>query len=406
MKTKKTVINKKIILVILIAIILIYSIYIIFNLIKNPTDTFLVEKGKLSSEQTMQGYVIREEMVIKGENYKNGMEKIKSEGEKVAAGEAIFRYYTSGEEALIKKIQELDVKISESLEKEENNIFNTDIKTIENQIQQKINNVYKLNDLQKIDEYKEDINNYITKKAKISGELSPAGSYLKDLIDQRSNYENELNNGSEYLKASKAGVVSYRVDGLEEVLTPENFGNLSKKTLEDLKLKTGQVISTNSESGKIINNYECYIAFVLNTKNIEEIQQGDTLKIRLSNNTQIDAKIEYMSKESEEESLVVLKIKKCVEELINYRKISFDILWWDVTGLKVPNEALKQENENLSYIVRKRNGYTDKIYVKILKQNEKYSIIENYTKSELIEKGLKQEEITGKYISLYDEIIL
>ena len=406
MKKKKIVIDKKIILAATIGFILIYAVYMIFNLIKNPTDTFLVENGKLSSEQTMQGYVIREESIIKGENYKNGMEKIKAEGEKVATGEAIFRYYTAGEEELIKKIQELDVKISESLAKEESNIFNTDIKTIENQIQEKINNVYKLNDLQKIEQYKEDINSYITKKAKISGELSPAGSYLKELIDQRSNYENELNSGSEYLKAPKAGVVSYRVDGLEEVLIPQNFGNLSKKTLEDLKLKTGQLVSTSSESGKIINNFECYIAFILKVNNIEEIEKGDILKIRLSNNEEIDAEIQYISKESEDENLIVLKIEKCVEELINYRKISFDILWWDVTGLKIPNEALKQENENLSYIVRKRNGYTDKIYVKILKQNEKYSIIENYTKAELIEKGLKQEEITEKYISLYDEIML
>ena len=406
MKKKKIVIDKKIILAATIGFILIYAVYMIFNLIKNPTDTFLVENGKLSSEQTMQGYVIREESIIKGENYKNGMEKIKAEGEKVATGEAIFRYYTAGEEELIKKIQELDVKISESLAKEESNIFNTDIKTIENQIQEKINNVYKLNDLQKIEQYKEDINSYITKKAKISGELSPAGSYLKELIDQRSNYENELNSGSEYLKAPKAGVVSYRVDGLEEVLIPQNFGNLSKKTLEDLKLKTGQLVSTSSESGKIINNFECYIAFILKVNNIEEIEKGDILKIRLSNNEEIDAEIQYISKESEDENLIVLKIEKCVEELINYRKISFDILWWDVTGLKIPNEALKQENENLSYIVRKRNGYTDKIYVKILKQNEKYSIIENYTKAELIEKGLKKEEITEKYISLYDEIML
>lgn len=404
-KKKKMVINKKIVLLIIVALIILYAIYAIFNLIKSPTKTFLIENGKLSSEQTMQGYVIREETVIKGENYKNGIEKIKAEGEKVAAGEPIFRYYTSGEEKLVKKIQELDVKIAETLEKEESNIFGPDIKTIENQIQEKINEVYKLNDLEKIKEYKENINNYITKKAKISGELSPAGSYLKELIEQRSNYENELNSGSEYLKATKAGVVSYRVDGLEQVLTPGDFGTLSKKSLEELEIKTGQIVSTSNESGKIINNFECYIAFILKTEN-EEIEAGKSLKIRLSNNETVNAEIEYVSKESENESLIVLKIEKCVEELINYRKISFDILWWDATGLKVPNEAIKQENEELSYVVRQRNNYTDKIYVKILKQNEKYSIIENYTRKELLEKGLVEEEKESKYISLYDEIIL
>ena len=101
--------------------------------------------------------------------------------------------------------------------------------------------MYHINDLQKIKEYKKDLNTYLTKKAKIAGEQSPAGSYLKKLIQERSNYENQLNSGAEYIKATKAGVVSYRVDGLEEVLTTANISSLSKTVLEDIKIKTGQM---------------------------------------------------------------------------------------------------------------------------------------------------------------------
>ena len=59
----------------------------------------------------------------------------------------------------------------------------------------------------------------MSKKSKIAGEQSPAGSYLKKLIDQRSEYENELNSGAEYIEATKSGIVSYRVDGYEDILT-------------------------------------------------------------------------------------------------------------------------------------------------------------------------------------------
>lgn len=401
-KKKKVIVNKKIVITIIAIIVIIYAIYRIYCLIKKPTDTFLVETGNLSSEQSVQGYVIRDEQVIKGENYKNGMEKIKTEGEKVSVGEAIFRYYTSGEEELVKKIEELDIKIADALEKEESSIIPTDIKALDNKIEEKINSVYKLNNLQKIKEYKSDINNYITKKAKIAGEYSPAGSYLKELISQRSNYENQLNNGSEYITATRAGIVSYRVDGLEEVLTPTNFGTLSKKTLEGLKLKTGEIVSTSEESGKIINNFECYIACILDSEKIEEVKIGDSLKIRLSNNKETSVEIEYISEESEDESLIVFKLDKYVEELINYRKISFDIIWWSANGLKVPNEAIKKESEDLNYVVRTRNGYTDKIYIKVLKQNENYTIIDNYNMTELKEKGIQQ----STSISIYDEIML
>lgn len=404
-KNKKNVSIKYIVAAIIVVALLIYAIIAIINLIIKPTDTFLVENGKISLEESVQGYVIRDETVIKGENYKNGIAPIKSEGEKVANGEAIYRYYTRGEEELIQKISNLDVKIRETMEKE-NDIYSSDIKILENEIHKKIYQSTDLNDMQQIKEYKNELNTLITKKAKIAGELSPSGSYLKQLIEERSEYENELNSGSEYIKATRSGVVSYRVDGLEEVLTPSNLGALSKKMLQDLKLKTGEIVSTSEESGKVIDNFYCYIACILKNENISaaNIKVGSSIKIRLSNAEEIIAKVEYMATEDESESLVVLKIDKCIEELINYRKISLDIIWWSESGLKVPNEAIKYEDE-LAYIVRKRVGYTDKIYVKILKQSDKYSIIENYTASELREKGINEETLKNRRtISLYDEL--
>ena len=119
-------------------------------------------------------------------------------------------------------------------------------------------------------EYKKDINTYTTKKSKIVGELSSSGSYIKSLISEREKYEKELKNNSEYVVSPMSGVVSYRVDNLEEVLTINNFENLNKEMLENLNLKTGQVVATSNEYGKIINNYECYIATILKSKEAKE----------------------------------------------------------------------------------------------------------------------------------------
>ncbi|MCI8345211.1 MAG: hypothetical protein HFJ42_04500 [Clostridia bacterium] len=362
--------------------------------------------GKYHLKSRPCGYVIRDETVLKGENYKNGISPIKAEGEKVAKSEAIYRYYTKGEEELLKKIRQLDIKISEAMEKE-NNIYTADIKTLENQIYTKIYEASNLNDIQKIKEYKNELNSIITKKAKITGEYSPSGSYLKQLIEERSKYENELNNGSEYIKAVRSGVLSYRVDGLEETLTTEGLASLNKNMLEGLKLKTGQIVPTSNEKGKIVDNFYCYIACVLKNENINtaDVKVGSNLKIRLSNSKEITAVVEYISSEDNNESLVIFKIDKYVEELINYRKISLEILWWSESGLKVPNEAIKYEKEGLAYVVRKRVGYTDNIYVKILKQSDKYSIIENYTYKELQEKEVSEEKLKNrKTISLYDEL--
>ena len=51
----------------------IFCIYKVVVFIKNPTDTFTVEQGKIYQTEKAVGYIIREETVVKGSNYKNGI---------------------------------------------------------------------------------------------------------------------------------------------------------------------------------------------------------------------------------------------------------------------------------------------------------------------------------------------
>lgn len=397
--------RNKIIISIITIIIVCYLAYTIYLLIKQPTDIFTVEEGQVSIEETNIGYIIRDEQVVKGENYKNGMEQIITEGKKAAKGEAIFRYYSKNEDSLIKQIADLDEKIQEVMTAQ-TNLYSSDIKLIENQIDEKVKELNSTTDITKLAEYKKEINELVTKKANIIGEKSPSGSYLKQLQDQRTSLENELNSGAEYITAPESGIVSYKVDGLEETLTPENFSTLSKEYLESLNLKTGKIIATSDESGKIINNFKCYIATISSSDEAKNAKIGDDVKIRLSNNVEIDAEIVYLSQENENENLLVLEINKQIEELTNYRKISFDLIWWSYSGLKVPNQAIV-EQDALHYVVRNRAGYLTKILVNVKMQNEKYSIVSNYDTEELKELGLTDSQIANnKSIYVYDEIVL
>ena len=403
----KKIKNKKKTVSIYIAgvILLIYLSYVIYLLIKQPTNVFTVENGKLYKEETDIGYVIRNEKVVKGENYKNGMEEIIGEGSRAAANENIFRYYSNNEENLKQKISELDAKIQEAMS-ESNNTFSSDAKILENQIDEKLQNINKITDLSKLSEYKKEIDSLVTKKSKIAGEASPQGSYLRKLIDERKKYETDLNSGAEYVKAPMSGIVSYRVDGLEDTLTPDNFGSLNKEYLENLNLNTGKIVASNEECGKVIDNFECYIATISGSEEAKNAKVGDKVKARLSNNAEIQAEITNIIEEKNQERVIILKVQKQIEELINYRKITFDLIWWSASGLKVPNQAIVQEN-NLNYVIRNRAGYLSKILVKVKKQGDKYSIVDTYTAEELKKLGLSNAEISSyKKITLYDEILI
>ena len=51
--------------------ILVYVLYIVIALVRNPTDTFIVTNGEVSQEENVNGYIVRNETVVRGENYKN-----------------------------------------------------------------------------------------------------------------------------------------------------------------------------------------------------------------------------------------------------------------------------------------------------------------------------------------------
>ena len=151
---------------------------------------------------------------------------------------------------------------------------------------------------------------------------------------------------------------------LEEVLKVGNFDYLSTELLEGFNLKVGASVPLSSEKGKIVNNFESYIAVSMNTERSTTAKVGDTVTLRLSNSDEIQSEIVYIKDESNSR-ILVFKVDKDIAELLEYRKISFDIIWWSYSGWKISNSAIVEEND-LSYVYVNRAGVKEKILVKVL----------------------------------------
>ena len=396
--------SKKIIAIGIAIVVLIYTISAIYLLLVNPEETYIVKQGTITEEEETTGYIIRNEKVIKGEDFNNGIYTVATEGQKVAVGQSVFRYYSDNEKDIEIKIKELNYKIQELLEQEKNIIPSADIKAIEKQIEENIQNINNMTNYQEITESKKNIDNLISKKITFIGNIEE-NEEIKNLIKERNSYEEQLKTGSEYLKAEIGGIVSYKVDGLEEKLTPNNFNEITEKYLESLDLRTGKIISTSSECGKIIDNFKCYIAITMNSKNAMQAEINDLVKLRISNNEECKAEIIQINEESGKRT-IIFEINKMTTDLINYRKIAVDVIWWNESGLKVPKQALIEEN-GLYYVMRNKSDIKTKILVKVVKQTDKFAIIESYETKELQELGYSSTEINNyTKITNYDEIIL
>ena len=400
---KKKIEKKKFIMNIIFIIVSLYIFYAVYLIIKTPSDTIIIENGTLTSEESSIGYIIRDETIVKGKNYKNGINQIILEGEKAAKKQTIFRYYGKEESKIQEQINEVNAKIQKALEKE--NIFSSsDIKNLDNQIDSKLQDLKTINDVKNLAEYKKQISEIMLKKATIAGENSKSGSYIKKLIEKREKYEKKLIEGSEYIVAPKSGIVSYRVDGLENVLKTDSFDDLTEQKLNELDVKTGQIVSSSNEEGKVINNFNTYIATISDSLPAKQAETNKNVLITLASGEEINATIFYTKVQENGKVLIVFKVNTLTDELRSYRKISFNITWWSFAGIKVPNDAILEDENHSKYVLRKNSVGTTKCYVKILKTNEKYSIISSYSVEDLTTLGIDIN--TYKGINVFDTIML
>lgn len=392
----------KVLLILLGIVVIAYLIFNTIRLVTSPTDTYVVEKGVLNLKENTEAYVIRNEIVLQGANYKNGMEKVVTEGKRVAKGEPVFRYYVNGESTIKNEIAELDRKIAEA-QKNETTIYNTDIEVLKERIKDLEEKIYQTNNIEEINNYKKEIEDFSYKISTIMGDSSQAGSYLKELVSQKTAYLNKLTDGAEEIKSDYSGTISYRIDNLENVFTANDFSYLKKSFLDGLNLRTGQLIETNNEKGKVITEFACYLAIEMNSDAAKAATVGGKVKIELDVDSRFNAEIVAIN-EDVDCRIIVFKINDLQEKLINYRKIAASVIWWETSGLKVPKSALI-DRDGKKYIQRNRSGYSADVLVKVLQQNDSYAIVDNYSSNELQEMGYSSEEIQNRYtIKQYDKI--
>lgn len=146
------------------------------------------------------------------------------------------------------------------------------------------------------------------------------------------------------------------------------------------------------------------MATVLNSDAAKNVEVGDKVTITLSSGNEINAEVTYVAKQQSDKILIVFDLKTLTDELTRYRKISFNITWWSYSGLKVPNSAILEDEQGLKYVIRKKAGIEQKVIVKILKKNDKYSVVDSYDNSELETLGIDAKSYIK--ISQYDNILL
>ena len=107
---KKTKSNKgQIIAIIIVTILLVCLLFhSIFSLITKNESTYIVRYGNISKEEDLSGLVIREENVVTvpEDVSSESLQRIITEGKRIAEGENVYKFYTNDETDIHKQINE------------------------------------------------------------------------------------------------------------------------------------------------------------------------------------------------------------------------------------------------------------------------------------------------------------
>ena len=398
--------NLKFVFSIILAIFVIFVFFFSTSKLNNSVDFYTIENGEISYEEPAEAIIIRDEQLLSEEGYEKGITQIALEGEKVAKNSSVIRSYTADEDEKIKQIEDIDKEINKAIEENSINVLSSDIINIEAKIESYAEKLNGLNDIQKIEEIHKKIDDLMASKTRITADACPEGSAVKQLIKQKNTLLEELNNGANIVKSPTSGIVSYRIDGLEKILKTGDFSYLNKEVFDSIEIKMGATIPLNNNNCKIINNFNSYIATFMNTEKANTANVGDEVTLRLTTGNILPAKIVYLGDSTKDGRVIVFEIREGIDNLIEFRKISMDVIWWDYSGYKVSNSVLISR-DGKNYVQKYKTTSSEIILVKVKRQNDTYSIISNYTDEELLEMGISQEEINKRTkIKLYDRLLV
>ena len=396
----------QVIAIILVTIFLAYILFrSIFSLITKNESTYIVRYGNISKEEALSGLVIREESVVSFPEDVGSvsLQKIITEGKRIAEGENVYKFYTNDETDINKQINDLNTQIQNEIANSDEKLVSIDTKLYDEQISSILKKISLPNDVQTIEEYKKNLDDLMSKKAQEMGKISSKDSKLKDLVNQKTELEKQLDAASKYIKSERSGIVSYRIDGLEDKLKSDDLSVYTEKYINELELTNGQIVSTVENKGKIVNNFVSYIAVTSKSEEAQNAKVKQKVYVELPNGKVINARVVQINSNNEKSKTIIIKINQGIEDLLIYRKVNFNIIWWNDNGFKIPNSALIEEN-GLHYVIKTRNGYSNLVLVKLDNQSDYYSIVSNYSTSEIKELTNVLENANTS-LTLYDQIL-
>ena len=201
------------------------------------------------------------------------------------------------------------------------------------------------------------------------------------------------------ISAESSGYFVSRPDGYENILTTADVDSLTEEKLVNA-LKSEKSEISDTAMGKIITGYEWYIATIVSSADMADVEAGKTMSLTLGDgeNETIKAKLYSKNIIDDNRVLLVFKTSYMNEELATLRKVNGKILVRNYKGIKIRKEAVR-------FIKDDEGNQVEGVY--IVEGNViKFNRIEEVYSNDSIVVASTDKSGTAGWLSQYDEIVI
>ena len=325
------------------------------DMLEKPKVSYQVVKtGTIDNSKSMSGIILRNEQVIYSEDEGN-IQYVVSEGEKVKKDGLVYVLVDEQQLAQSTKVQnEVDEQIYQKAEdrKEisyyQDQIYNLD-EDVKANLEMFYDNRYE-NTTHFVYTLRGQLDQNINKRTAIYTQEQK--EQKQEIADLKTKIEANISQYHLGKTAPVAGIISYKVDGQEVVNVSDLLEKIDYKKynsiIKDSKLNylNKNTVSKEEPIYKIILDNKWYIVSYIDLSKEEDFKEGQSYYLDFTGTTNRQVNFKLISKQNEEDKRIrlVFETNDQITDFLDLRTINFTIGNKNVSGLKIPKQAIVEQN--------------------------------------------------------------
>ena len=392
---------KKIVLILTVLALAVFVIFNLINLFTSEDSSVIAELDTMEKSYKLSGIIIRSENQITASTKDGGILDVAvSENEMVKKGKLVATYFDSNiDDETKSELSRINQKISDLNTATDDTIAEEmSKKEIDEEIDRKIEDIaYASSDrnMAVISSLKNEVNELVILKNNEEEDLTTVSERLEQLYMEKASIERRYLGAKYEIIAPEHGVFSTRIDGYEDIITPQLANTITYIDYENAKNKniTADDIRKKGVLCKIVDNSVWYVSLVCEEEEAKAFAVGEKVSLRFDGEGgEAKGTVEYISKQHQGKYMVTISSSSYAVSPMTSRFVNLTVVKESHTGLKIPLSAIRVRDGKSGVYVKTESTLRYK-EIEILCKDDKYAIV-------------KFDNTRAGALLLYDEVVI